>query len=85
MYIIKSMRRGGNQPEQYIALRDHRIDYHRTEDVVILSQVEDQVGGLHQSSVHIHRCYRRFCFPNVKSVFFQTCLKCIYNFPQLGS
>ena len=50
LHIFDVVHGGGDQAEQDVSLGYHRVNYHGTEDAVVLTQVEDQIGGLNDSA-----------------------------------
>ena len=66
-----------------LALRNYGVDYDRAEEAVVLTKINDKVGTLLVTTLHIDRCYGRLGYTNVEAVVGKTLLECTGNLPKL--
>ena len=76
-----SSRRNDSQDD--LALRDNGIDHNRTEDTVVLAQIDNQVGTLLVTALHIYGGYGRLGYTNLETILLETGLDSAGDLPQL--
>ena len=76
-----SSRRNDSQDD--LALRDNGIDYDRAEDTVVLAQIDDKVGTLLVTTLHIYGRYGRLGYTNLETILLETGLDSAGDLPQL--
>ena len=72
-----------DQAQDDFAFRDHRIDHYRAEEVVLLAQIDDQVGRFGDAAFHIDGSYGRLGYTDFESVLLQSALQGTGDFPEL--
>ena len=65
------------------ALRDDRIDNHRAENLVVLTEVFGHLGSLSHTTFNMYRGYASLCLSDIESFFLETVLDSVGNSPAL--
>ena len=83
LHVVERVGCRRDQAQDDFALRDHRIDHYRAEEVVFLAQIDDQVGRFGDAAFHIDGGYGRLGYTDFESVLLQSALQGTGDFPEL--
>ena len=85
LHILERMGRRGNDAVHQDALGNHRIRDDRAEDMIVLAQVDQDVGRLGQVALHEHRRHARLGHTDIETALAQAVLQGAGNGPELAA